>query len=86
MFSIVGTKVLGRKSCLEGVAPAVTYVLRNMSIESDSNLMLLVEHNPDEFKHMRRCPDFPLIEFLRTGNYECFLYLSGGSFKFLGQM
>ena len=65
-FSIVVTKVLRRKSLLNGVAPAVTHVSRNTSTESESNFMLSVDCNHYEFKHMRRCPDFLLFGLLQT--------------------
>ena len=55
----------GIKSCLKGVAPDVTHVSSKTSTESESNSILSVDRNPDEFKHMRHCSDFPL-GFLRT--------------------
>ena len=58
IFSIVRTKVLVRKSFLNGVAPDVTHMSRNTLTELESNLMLSVDRNPDEFKHVRRRPNF----------------------------
>ena len=48
--------------------------------------MLYIDRNTYEFKHMRRLPDFILFGLLQAWIYGCFLYLSGGSVDFLGQM
>ena len=84
--SIVGTKVLERELCLKEFAQAVTHVSSNTLTESESNFMLSVNRNPDEFKHMRRCTYFSIFGLLQTWMHGNFLYLSGGSFDFLGLM
>ena len=68
MFLIVGTKVLGRKSFLKEAAAAVAHVSSNTSTELESNFMLPVDRNPDDFKHTRRCPDFILFWFIADMN------------------
>ena len=40
-------------------------VPRNTLTELESNVMFSVDRNPDEFKHMRRCPYFPFLDFCR---------------------